>query len=339
MVRNLRERPHTRLRHESGSREILGDTLSQVLLRGAPWVRKSHLAATALKDMPRKLSREQEALIADIYDGVRGGEYHSKYTERHRLKDLDRELGKTLTARHIASPIRIHDMAASNAITSLEMFKYLRSDRPISVKASDYYDRLHVVDLKNGWRVAFDVDCKPIQYIGPNLVVCARRPEPNAGVAAAIVKPSLQAALLPPALAVLERTPDSSDRQLRSRNGSYYQIALFHPHCIHLAEIDNRFSLGRDDVFAPSPEQYDAVRIANTLSTEFMPEAKLVDCVRAVFPTVVDGGLLVLGRNSNCGDGSAAGTIFARSSDRLIPVADVLGGYRHKNTVMQLVFA
>ncbi len=101
-------------------------------------------------------------------------------------------------------------MAASNAITSLELFDYLRDREPVSLKASDYYDRLHIVNVGDRWRVAFDVDLKPIQYIGRRMMVCARRPDPDASTVDTIVKPALQAVLLPPALAALQRALDDT---------------------------------------------------------------------------------------------------------------------------------
>ena len=307
----------------------------QVVLRGTPWIRKSRLAATALQEMPARPSDEQEALIADIYDSIRGGGCHSKYTEPHRLQDVDRQLAKVLAARGSGQAIRIHDMAASNAITSLEMFEYLRDRHPVSVRATDYYDRLHVVAVRDRWRVAFDAEFRPVQYIGPSLMVCARRPEPRARPVDTIIKPALQSALLPPALAVLARSLDGSSGQRPAPDDQCRQMTLFHPRCAHLAGTDKRFSLGRDDIFSPTPDRYDVVRVANALSTDFMSEARVLDGVRAVSTTLVDGGLLVLARNARCGDGPACGTIFARRHDRLIPVADVSDGYRHREAVLQ----
>ena len=168
----------------------------QTVLRGAPWIRRSALAATALEAMPARPSHAQEALIADIHDSLRGGSQHSRYTQRQRLAALDCRLGEILAERGAWQRIRIHDMAASNAITSLELFDYLRDREPVLLKASDYYDRLHVVNVGDRWRVAFDVDLKPIQYIGRRMMVCARRPDPDAPTVDTIVKPALQAAII-----------------------------------------------------------------------------------------------------------------------------------------------
>jgi hypothetical protein len=98
----------------------------QTVLSGTPWIRRSTLAATALEAMPARPSDAQEALIADIHDSLRGGSQHSRYTQRHRLAALDRRLGETLAEHGARQRIRIHDMAASNAITSLELFELLR---------------------------------------------------------------------------------------------------------------------------------------------------------------------------------------------------------------------
>jgi len=310
----------------------------QTVLRGTPWIRRSALAATALEAMPARPSDAQEALIADIHDSLRGGSQHSRYTQRHRLSALDRRLGEILAEREARQRIRIHDMAASNAITSLELFEHLRDRETVLLKASDYYDRLHVVNVGDRWQVAFDVDLKPIQYIGSRMMVCARRPDPHAPTVDTIVKPALQAALLPPALAVLQHALDGT-RAHPVQTDQYQQISLFHPRCRFEATSDPRFELRRDDLFSPAPYRYDVVRVANALSTDFMSEAQIIAGVRAVAATIVEGGLLVLGRNAAGGDGPARGTIFVLKHDRLVPLADVSEGYQHKEAVRQLTLA
>ncbi len=307
----------------------------QTVLRGTPWIRRSTLAATTLEAMPARPSDAQEALIADIHDSLRGGSQHSRYTQRHRLAALDRRLGEILAEREARQRIRIHDMAASNAITSLELFEHLRDRETVLLKASDYYDQLHVVNVGDRWRVAFDVDLKPIQYIGRRMMVCARRPDPDAPTVDTIVKPALQAVLLPPALAEVQRALDGT-RAHPVQTDQYQQVSLFHPRCRSEAASDPRFELQRDDLFNPAPFRYDVVRVANALSTDFMSEARILAGVRAVAETIVEGGLLVLGRNAAGGDGPARGTIFVLNRDRLIPLADVSEGYQHKEAVRQL---
>jgi hypothetical protein len=307
----------------------------QTVLCGAPWIRRSALAATALEAMPARPSDAQEVLIADICDSLRGGSQHSSYTQSRRLAALDCRLAEILAERGARQWIRIHDMAASNAITSLEMFEYLRDRESVLVKASDYYDRLHVVIVGDRWRVAFDADLKPIQYIGRRMMVCARRPDPDSPPVDTILKPALQAALLPPALAILQHALDGT-RAHPAANDQYHQMSLFHPRCRSEAATDARFELQRDDIFSPAPYRYDVVRIANALSSDFMSEARIIAGVRAVAATIVEGGLLVLGRNAAGGDGPARGTIFVLNDDRLIPLADVSEGYQHKEAVRQL---
>jgi len=285
--------------------------------------------------MPGRPSQDQEALIADIHDSLRGGQYHSQYTKPRRLTPLDRRLAKVLAVRRPRHATRIHDMASSNAITSLEMFAYLSDRFPVEVRASDYYDRVHAADVRR-WRVVFDAQFRSVQYVGQRLMICARRPDPAASPVDAIIKPTLQGKLLPAALAALAERNDGPGAKLHGKNNRYRQISLFHPRCIHLARTDRRFTLERDDIFDPRPGRYDVVRVANTLSTEFMSETKLLEGVRAVSRTIVDGGLLVLARNADSGDGSACGTIFLRRRDRLVLMTDVSEGYQHREGVLQL---
>jgi hypothetical protein len=294
---------------------------ARLALRGEVWVRKSSLAATALASMPAEPSQAEEDRIADIYDSIRGGPSHSKYTEPHRLRRLDDALAALLAASPHGSDLRVHDMAASNAVTSLEMYDRLRERQPVSLRASDYFDSIRPVEAVPGWHVVFDVEDRPIQYVGRRMMLCARRPAPGAPPPA-ILKPFLQRRLLPLALAGFSAGPP--------------RISLFHPRCLARAARDCRFSLGRDDLFRPRPDRYDVVRVANALSTDFLPEPELMDGVRKVAATVAEAGLLILGRNTQSGDGPAGGTIFMRRGHRLVARADVLGGYREREAVGQL---
>jgi hypothetical protein len=295
---------------------------AHLALRGEAWLRTSKLAATALATMPAEPSETEEAQIADIYDSIRGGPAHSKYTGPRRLRGLDAALGTHLAGRQTGTRLRVHDMAASNAITSLEMYDCLRARLPVSVRATDYFDRLLIVEALPGWRAVFDVDLKPIQYVGRRMMLCARRPDPRSAPSERILKPLLQRRLLPPALRALSAGPQ--------------RISLFHPRCLARAVEDSGFTLDRDDIFQPLPDLYDAVRVANALSTDFMPEPKVMEGVKKVAAAVTDGGLLVLGRNAQSGDGPVSGTIFTRKGRRLFAVEDILDGYRQRAAVLQL---
>lgn len=81
----------------------------------------------------------------------------SKRTSRGRLTALDdvliEEIGKRLTG-----PISVHDMAASSAITSMELYQRIKISRPVTLRASDYYDAMFLVGP-----IGLDVDGRPMK--------------------------------------------------------------------------------------------------------------------------------------------------------------------------------
>jgi hypothetical protein len=98
----------------------------------------------------------------DKYYSRMGGGALLKTTRPGRFAELDAlldaELGRVAPGRLI----RVHDVAASSAITSIELLEALRARGPANVRASDYYDALYLLDGAP-FSFVFDADMAPLQ--------------------------------------------------------------------------------------------------------------------------------------------------------------------------------
>src|SRR5260221_3579321 len=131
------------------------------------------IALTLLDEFPSPLSDEDEQRLSLIYRSLHGVENSRMITFPGRFRAIDdaieSEIGKAFQP---GRPIHVHEMAASNAITSLDLFERLRGrfGNAGSVSASDYADSVYVVSV-SGWHVVFDVEKRPLQFIGRHFVI------------------------------------------------------------------------------------------------------------------------------------------------------------------------
>ena len=213
-------------------------------------------------------------------------------------------------------------MAASNAITSLELFEYLTRQfgNRASLRATDYFDAVYVVPIpKTEWKVIFDAIGQPVQFIRGRLVLSAGR-EPRRYVVNWLLQKILTPVLLRRAAAVREAH-------------NVHRIALFHPRCVAVAGAKRGFTLAREDALNPDTTCYDVLRIMN-LSLR-LPLDPSKPWFGPACRTVADGGLLVIG-DAPLKNGPIAVTIFQRCGSRFSPLRDLGGGYEHRQTVLDL---
>lgn len=254
------------------------------------------------------LGQPSEELVDQLYKRIDAGEAR-KATHAHRLAELDRVIAQVVVEHLPAGrPIRVHDAAASNAITSLELYDCLRPLRPVILHASDYYDCITMARM-GSWRVFFDVDGAPLQFAwhGIGIDRHSRRVK--------WLLPILKRLILPKAIAV-----DPSQR---------VRISLIHPKALARAAEDANFTIGRDDIFAPGPKTYDVVRLMNTVMKVNFSEQRALQALRSMLPTVAEGGLFVIGRNMTFEDRDRCNaSIYQRQQDgQFTPVMHINSGY------------
>jgi hypothetical protein len=84
------------------------------------------VALTMLDQFTGTLSESDEATLDRLYSAVRVRDAGSKRTFPHRYRDLDNEISLEIDRRFPnGSAVTFHDMAASNAVTSIELFERL----------------------------------------------------------------------------------------------------------------------------------------------------------------------------------------------------------------------
>jgi hypothetical protein len=289
------------------------------------------VALTLLAEINARYRAEDEYALALIYRLMRGGEHNHMRTFPQRYRALDQVIALVIDRVFAPDrPVRVHEMAASNAITSLELFEQLKHRRNLSFLASDYFDRLHVVSVPGSrWRVVFDAECQPLQFIGRRMVIAADREESAAHPINRSMQRRLTAVLAPIAARVLaEAGPD---------DGRIEQISLFHPRCLALARSDPRFTLGRVSVFEPEATSYDVIRIMGMVRKA--PIERVQRVFTAVAPRLASGGLLIAGFNREPRDLlHVPTTIFQRQGRRFVAIRDFVGGYEYKQVILDIRF-
>jgi hypothetical protein len=291
------------------------------------------VAHTILKDFDENLTGDDELMLALVYGSIPGGPHVRKGTSVYRYATFDgalvEEIEKTFPP---GEAIRIHDMAASNGITSLELFERLKHRENISIRASDYYDALSFVSFPgSNWQAVFDAEGRPLQIVGKRMVIPAipldaavKRKYPLIW----IMQKILLMTVLPRAARILKDGADKDGAQIE-------KIQLFHPKCLAASRSDPRFTLDRDDLFAPAAGSYEVIRVMGV--DNFLPADRIEPMFRAVAEHIVEGGLLVV--SSHIGESRRAKTptaIFQRHGGRLTLTRDLDPGYPYKDLLTGL---
>jgi hypothetical protein len=288
------------------------------------------VALTLLGEINERNSARDEQVLMVIYQTLRAGEHHSMRTFPERYRAVDGTIADVVDATFAAGrPVSVHEMGASNAITSLELFERLRHRAGLAFRATDFFDALHVVGLpRSRWRVVFDADGRPLQFVGRRLVLAADRDAPEDPPPDRSIRRKLMAAVAPRAAQIMREAAPGDLRVER--------IRLFHPRCLETERLDSRFVLGRDDIFDPAAGLYDVLRVMG-VERKFSPD-RVAQMLRAVGAHVADGGLLVLGFNRDYNDARVPTTIFQRHGRRFAAVRDIAGGYEYKPVLLNLRF-
>ena len=295
------------------------------------------LAFTLLRDFDENLSGTGYDELDLVYGNIPGGPRLIKGTAVDRYDSVDGALVEEMEKIFPADcPLRVHDMAASSAITSLDFFERLKHRNNVRFHATDYYDALYAVAvLGSRWEVVFDAEHRPLQFVGKRMVIQASGFDTTARIRYPInwaMQRILLAALLPKALAVLEADAAKDG----AKNGDRVQrIRLFHPRCIAATRGDSRFTLGRDDLFDPASGSYEVVRAMGV--ARFLPPDRIEPMFRAVSEHIVEGGLLIVGGPSIIRSRTSVPTsIFQRRGGRFVLIRDVVDGYPHKKLLLGL---
>lgn len=298
--------------------------------------RGRRFSLTLLRELTAAWNPSDEALLDRLYQElVVAGKVH-KTTRRDRFCELDTRLMDDLETRFPdATPLRIHDVGASNAITSLQLFRQLSARRPVHVHASDWFDCLYFVQVRGrSWTTVLDADGEPAQYVGHGLVLSALRLKNTEGRRFPVnwlIKRWLDRTLLPHARSALAQALGGSvtwtSPESRSLpRATVTRLPLMHPECAAALRTTKAFTYGRHDAFQPTTEVFHCVRALNFLNPGYFDPSQVARGVRACALGLLPGGLLIIGRTMDESDGHTRATAFVRKGGTLEPVWDLNEG-------------
>jgi hypothetical protein len=221
-----------------------------------------------------------------------------------RYLELDEIVAK-LAADQFPSnvPIRVHDVAASNAITSIELYYVLKATQPVNFWASDLNSELIIVNVENSeWSFAFFPDGHWCQARSKDYIMNASERlkrhsrfdrETQENVTKNIARLALEA---------------FNEGKIAKR------VSLFHPRAMQLEQNSSDFHLESADITSLQPDQFDIVR-AMIWALPKWNEQLRTRALRSLCGSVRDNGLLVIGHGEKCA------SIFVRSGKRMMHLA------------------
>ncbi len=277
-------------------------------------------------------SERDNSIIELIADRMPGGLHleNIRRTYENRFAELDSFIASYISDKFPSDvTVRVHDVATSNAISALSLFDTLCRRHNIQLIASDLHTEIVVVEVGGGWRVIFDSCGRPIQYVGPQTVI--RKPLPAFWrhplqwiQSTYVVAKKLRAA------ETIRSSSDIARTKIRT-------ISLFHPKAIERAKSNPRFRLDQVDITSLPPRAYEVVRAMSVLFT-WKPEL-LHTVLHSLANSVVDGGLLVIGRNRGHVPGTERWSAFVRSGRKMKLVFERDGGTPERDAVLALSLA
>lgn len=296
-------------------------------------------ALTLLVDLQSSYTPEDEPLLARIYSQlVVGGDVY-KTTRRKRFVELDSRLVEDLAWRFAgARTVMVHDVGASNGVSSLVLLRALRTRIHARVHATDLYDRLYLVKCnRSSWVVTFTADREPVQFVGRHFVLPALERESRRRPLNVLLRWWLRRNLLPSARLVLETTVlSSTDEEANGPLGRVLRVPLIHPECLQVLGRDPDFTFARHDLFVPTEERYHVIRAVNVLNPGYFSNERLGQAIRALATGLRPGGLLLVGRTVDEEDGHTRATAFVKMPGRFQLAWELHEGAENRDFIARL---
>lgn len=244
--------------------------------------------------------RADVAVFEHVVRSIRlaNGVYRTTY--RHRMADLD-EAVAPLVEEAVSTTERpeFHDWAASDCLAASEWAIRLHASFPgCVVTASDL--TFYLLELSRANRESFVVqeDGSPLQYIKGPFVVSFRKPiSPVYAVNRLLLRSARRQ--LPGVVAAARAAHWASLLDTGSIDLPPWRverIPLLHPEAMSLARRNAAFRLELHSVFTPRSSPVNVIRTVNILNNAYFTEDQIRVGIRAVFDSLVEGGLWIVGR-------------------------------------------
>ena len=257
-------------------------------------------------------------------------------TRARRFGEVDELLLSLLGARGApAGPLEIHDWAASDCGNSCDLAGKLFERFPAArVTASDI--TFHLVsarDARGREEFIFEENGHPLQYIAPPFVIPLNRPAPRVG----IVNRVMRTRALERARGMARDFPPPGDEFVGPGGWRFSRLSLVHPSAAAMAAHDPRFRIVIHSIFSPLEARVDVIRTMNILNRRYFPDERIQAAAEAVFRSLREGGLWIVGRTGEGGRNEVS--VFERRSTRFDEVAELNGGSEAAPIAREALFA
>jgi hypothetical protein len=253
-------------------------------------------------------------------------------TRANRFTDADDLLLSLLEDR--GAPAEVHDWAASDCGSSCELAGKVFERFPAArVTASDI--TFHIVsarDARGREEFFFEESGDPLQYVSPPFVIPLNRPAPRLGV----VNRVMRSRALERAREIARGFPPPEDDSAGPDGWRFSRLSLVHPSAAALAAADPRFRIAVHSIFERLEIRVDVIRTMNILNRCYFSDGRIAAAAGAVFHSLREGGLWMVGRTG--GDGRNSASVFEKRETRFEQVAELNGGSEAAAIAREAVF-
>lgn len=289
---------------KSAARNLIADLRSGATLDD---IQNSDIAFDLLGKL-KGGSQLEEALLSRISRLMPAGSTNWRLTGMHRLEAVDDAICDFVDEHlHDRRPIRVHDVACSNAITSVDLFTRLQHIGSLEFLASDLHTEITVMKTALG-TIVFDDRQRWIQIQFRDKAYYPRQPNVNRRRFNVLSGWTLLPLLRFSAFFGVERK----------------SVNIMHPTAQALSRDDRRFRIGRRDALSPSTDTFNVIRFMNVIYN--WPDELSLRAIKTLGSSLEEGGIIVVGfgvkhlykrsRAPQC-------SIFLRKGPRLVRVTDI----------------
>lgn len=255
-----------------------------------------HLFRTQIPATAKEIALFEEAIpLVRLSSGV----YRTTY--RGRFRGFDEELNILLAAQfETGRALCVEDWAASDCMASSEWAASLFARFPAStLTASDLTLFLVEVCLPGKKSFIVEANGELLQYIRPPFVIRLNPPEPKLLVVNSFLERRARAKYQ-----AIRKSWSVPADWLDSEEGATFEqppwvfrkIPLIHPDAMTLRHASTRFTIRKHSVFDRGDRQCDVIRTMNIFNLSYFSKDRLVEGVRAVWNSLLPGGIWIVGR-------------------------------------------
>lgn len=268
-----------------------------------------------------------------------GGTY--KRTHRNRFEVLDCELVELIKNKYAKSTQRllIHDMAASNGITSCEFYdKIEKANLNFDFTASDRFSHIYIVKLHNSrWITILDSDLNVVQYVGYGFVLSY--PESAVDFINRLLLKLLDRYHYPLVKSQIEIANIDYNQyvslKIENRKGGIERFPLIHPQILEKTELKGNFHFKKHDIFQKDLNAYDVIRAMNILNLDYFSNDKIIRAVKAILSSLKEDGVFIVGRSSDdFADEMHKVSVFWKKAGCFESIGDFDGGSEIKKIIV-----